>query len=139
MNVGSNALTNTVMSNFLGNTATAIDMFDLWIDGSDTQAGGAMIWAKDLEVKLAFEFNDEDVIASAMGGVASGHADEGVGCGGDEELIQVLAEVSGGNGGEGGAPVSAGGLAHSVLHAFKGACHQVVVEGIVTRGWGTDL
>ena len=139
MDVGSDALTNAVVGDLLGDAAAAENVLAMRVDGGATEAGGAARWVEDFEVKLAFEFNDEDVIASAVGWITPGHADERVGCGGDEKFVKILSEVGRGNGRESGALACAGGLAYSVTHALEGARDQVVVEGVSTSGWCSDL
>ena len=137
--MGSDALTNAVVGDLLGDAAAAENVLAMRVDGGATEAGEAACWVEDFEVKLAFEFNDEDVIAPAVGWIAPGHADERVGCGGDEDLVKIVSKVGRGDGRESGASARAGGLAHSVSHALEGARYQVVVEGVRTPGRGPNL
>ena len=57
------------------------------VDGGAAETGGAAIGVEDLEVEFALELDDEDVVLPAVGRVAPGHADEGVGRGGDEDFV----------------------------------------------------
>ena len=94
-------------------------MLAVQVDGGATDECGGAAGVKDFEVKLAFEFDDKDVVSLAVGWIASCHAYEGVGRGGDEELVQIPTKVFRGDGDKGSSSACAGSLAYPVLHALK--------------------
>ena len=79
-------IADTVMAALLGNMVSVEGMEAECVDLLPTVACGAIVWAEEFQVKFALDENSKDVIGKAVSGIAAGHAYDGIGCLGDQDV-----------------------------------------------------
>lgn len=86
---GSYAVTNAVVTGPFRNFLAVEYVVALGIDGAATEASGEVGGRKDVQIELLLEANEEEITGFAVCFYTSGHGDERVGGGRDEDFGEV--------------------------------------------------